>query len=201
MHWSTRLFIYALPLLFLSCSSGYSLKDPTKVPSPSTGKAQALIDQGMAAYDEGRYQAAIDLYRQVLVDEPDNVSALYELAMAYSVVQQHDKSLELCLQAAQYQWPGLPRVYVLTGTELDYLGKPDDAIAVYEQALRQYPNDLLLHYNLGVTQLSQHHLDDAKAALKTAAVLRPTHPSSHLALAHAFLEEGNKIPALFALAR
>jgi tetratricopeptide (TPR) repeat protein len=47
-------------------------------------------------------------------------------------------------------------------------GQPSEAIAVYQQAIRQNPKNALAYYNLGVTLYNQGHMKQANSALKRA---------------------------------
>jgi len=160
-----------------------------------------IIQDGIRAHELGDYDEAYGLYQAVLDSNPDNVHALYELALTYSAMEKHKKSLETGLRAMEYQWPELNKVYLMVGTELDYLGEKSDAIDVYKKGINHYPDDFLLYYNLGITQLSEEEIEEAKKALKKSVILNPSHAGSHLALAESFFKENNKIPALFAYCR
>jgi len=192
---------FMVSFILLSCSSQYSIKEPTKYPLERSITEKSLIQEGINAYERGDYDKAVSRYQEVLNSNPDNVHAIYELALTYSAMKEHKKSLETGMRAMQYQWPQLNKVYLLVGTELDYLGKQSDAIDLYKDAIERYSNDFLLFYNLGITRLSRDEIEEAKSAFKSSVVLRPSHASSHLALAQSFFKENNKIPALFAYCR
>jgi len=160
-----------------------------------------LIQKGIDSYKRGDYREAVDRYQEVLNSNPDNIHAIYELALTYSAMKQHEKSLETGMQAMQYRWSELNKVYQLVGAELNHLGKQRNAIDLYEYAIKRYPDDYLLYYSLGVIRLSCDEIKVAKAALKSSVTLRPSHAGSHIALAQSFFKEGNKIPALFAYCR
>jgi tetratricopeptide (TPR) repeat protein len=187
--------------ILLSCSSQYVIKEPTKNPSEISIQEKSLIQEGINAYEHGNYQEAVNKYQGILNSNPNNVRAIYELALTYSAMNQHKKSLEAGMQAMQYQWSELNKVYLLVGTELDYLGKKSNAIDLYEDAIKRYPSDYLLYYNLGITQFSCDEIEKAKTAFKSSVTLHPSHASSHIALAQSFLKEKNKVPALFAYCR
>jgi tetratricopeptide (TPR) repeat protein len=201
MKASKYLLAFTASFILLSCSSQFVIKEPTKNPSEISIQEKSLIQEGINAYKRGHYQEAVNKYQEILNSNPNNVRAIYELALTYSAMNQHEKSLEAGMQAMQYQWPELNKVYLLVGTELDYLEKQSDAIDLYEDAIKRYPTDYLLYYNIGITRLSRGEIEKAKTAFKSSVTLRPSHASSHMALAQSFLKERNKIPALFAYCR
>jgi tetratricopeptide (TPR) repeat protein len=195
------LLVFTISFFLPSCTSQYVIKEPTKDPIEKSIREKSLIQEGINAFEHGKYQEAVKRYQEVLNSNPDNVQAIYELALTYSAMNQHKKSLEAGMRAMKYRWSELSKVYLLVGTELDYLGKQSDAIDLYEDAIKRYPNDYLLYYNLGITRLSRDEIEEAKTAFKSTVTLRPSHAGSHLALAQSFLKERNKIPALFAYCR
>ncbi len=195
------LLAFAVSFILLSCSSQYAIKEPTKTPLEVSLQENKLIQKGIDAYERGDYREAVDRYQEVLNSNPDNVHAIYELALTFSAMKEHKKSLDTGMRAMQYRWPELNKVYRLVGTELNYLGKQRNAIDLYEDAIRRYPDDYLLYYSLGVIRLSRDEIKEAKAALKFSIILHPSHAGSHIALAQSFFKEGNKIPALFAYCR
>jgi tetratricopeptide (TPR) repeat protein len=192
---------FTASFILLSCTPKYVIKEPTKQPSEISIQERNLIQEGANAYKRKDYQEAVDRYQVVLKTNPNNVLAMYELALTYSAMNKHEKSLETGLLALEYRSPELNKVYLLVGTELDYLGEKSDAIDVYKNGLKRYPDDHLLYYNLGITQFSCDEIEEAKASFKSSATLRPAHAGSHLGLAQLFSKEGNKIPALFAFCR
>ncbi|RPJ77551.1 MAG: hypothetical protein EHM20_05985 [Alphaproteobacteria bacterium] len=197
----TQTVVLLFSIVLFSCSSKYSIKEPTKPWSPSDGDTETLIQKGISAYDSGNYKEAITIYQDALAKDTDCVKAMYELALTYSAVREHQKSIDMCYRAMEYQYPYLNQIYLLAGTELDALGKSKEAVEVYESAIERFSNDYMLYYNVGITYLNLKEVKKAKNAFKTALYLRPTHPSSHLALAMVFNSEGNYIPALFAYSR
>ena len=193
--------ILIFSILFFSCSSKYAIKEPTKSWSPAGKAEESLIQNGVSAYDSGNYKEAISIYQNVLNRDRNNVKAMYELALTYSAIEEHEKCLNLCYHAMEYQYPNLNQIYLLAGTELDVIGKSTEAVEVYEGAIERFPRDHMLHFNVGITYLNLKEVKKAKNAFKSALYLRPTHSSSHLALAMTFNSEGNYIPALFAYSR
>ncbi len=101
----------------------------------------------------------------------------------------------------EYSSDFLARAYMIWGTNADDRGHPETAVKYYEAGIEKFPNDFLLRYNLAVTQIKLKQTDKAKANLKSAIILRPSHPSSHLALGSLFAGENNRIPAIFAYTR
>jgi len=135
------------------------------------------------------------------LQSPHNAWALYELSYSLFAKGDFQQSLDVALQGTDYDSPYLERFYLMAANNLDNLGRSKEAIAVYERAIEEFPDEFLLHYNLGVTQYGLGEIKSAKENFKAAVALEPTHPSSHLALASILQREQNNVVALFALTR
>ena len=193
----------ALLLLALCCAraSAQQLPEPKLTPAPTTQAQTAAIREGVALHERGDFDGAIRKYESVLAENPANVTALYELGYSYYAKKDYKKALEVAYRGAGYQSSQLAGFYLLIGNNLDLAGAPDKAIEVYKKALKLFPNDGLLHYNMALTYRNKGKLDEAKKSLKAGLAAAPDHASSHLMLALLFHNTGHKAPALLAAAR
>jgi len=62
--------------------------------------------------------------------------------------------------------PGNTLILRYLAITLDRLARYDEAIAVYREALAVVPNDVALHYHLGVTQYNARRADDAEKSFR-----------------------------------
>ncbi|UOG76560.1 tetratricopeptide repeat protein [Hymenobacter tibetensis] len=163
----------------------------------ATSTAEALVQEGIALYDQGQYQKAVVSYNQALKLEPTNSTALYELALTYNALGRNAEAVELCKRLLKQNADPGPAVYGTYGNALDGLHKPKEAVKMYEEGVKRYPNEGSLYFNLGITQAnSLNQLDAAIASMQQAVRCRPEHANSHAALAELTLAQGNRIPAL-----
>ena len=200
-----KLYQATLTLLLLALcaapAAARQLPEPKLTHQPSTDAQTAAIREGVALHERGDFDGAIRKYESVLAENPSNVLALYELGFAHMAKKDFKKSLEIGYRGAGYNSPQLAGFYLLVGNNLDLLGEPDKAVEVYKKAVKQFPRDGLLHYNLAVTYRNKNKLDEAKKSLKAALAAAPEHASSHLMLAAIFYNTGYKTPALLAASR
>lgn len=196
-----RFLMPGLVVLLFFTQAAAQIDSPKLTPVPSTDKQNLLIRQGVELHDRGDYDGAIRKYQEVLTENPDNVTALYEMSFSYTMKRDFKKSLELSYKGAQYKSEALVLFYQNIGNNLDQLGEPKKAIEVYKKAVKMFPQMALLHYNLGVTYASLDMSEDARKTLKTSASLNPKHPGTQLLLASQFFKNGYRTPALFAAAR
>ncbi len=191
-----------LPVLALSCGlSAGILPKPELTPKPTTAGHRELIKEGIALHDASEFDRAIEKYDHVLAENPDDVAALYEKAFTLHQKKQYELCIGTALTGARYNSPTLVQFYTTIGSCYDDMGQAEKAIDVYREAVRRFPADYLLAYNLGLTYFRANRLADAKKTLQQGLLLKPDHPSSHWALAQIYLKTGYRIPALLALSR
>ena len=181
--------------------AGQKLKAPKLEPTASTESQQQMIKEGVALHDEGDYDGAIARYEQVLKENPNDVLALYEMSYSYYTQKNYQKSIEVGFRAAQYKSPLLEAIYVQLGSAFDESGDPSKAVETYRFGIKLEPSSALLQYNLALTYYRRQQLEDAKGAVKKAAALDPSHPSSQLLLSSIFDKGSYKVPALLAALR
>ena len=177
------------------------IQSPKLTPAPTSAKHKQLIREGVQLHDQGDFQGAIRKYQEVLAENSDDVSALYELSFSLFANKDYKKSLETAYKGAQYRSDSLSRFYALIGNNLDHLNEPEKAIKAYKSGIKLFPDDAQLHFNLAVTYVGLNKFDDAKKSLKAAVASDPSHPSSHLGLGQLYQKDNYKIPALLAFNR
>jgi tetratricopeptide (TPR) repeat protein len=162
-----------------------------------TTDASALVKQGVSLHDQGQYKEAIALYEQALKQEPANTTARYELAMTFNAVGRNAEAVALCKQILKLEPQQSAGFYSTYGNALDGLKKGKEATSVYQEGIRQYPDDGPLYFNLGVTQAkSLNQPDQAIASMQQAVRCRPEHANSHSALSALTAMQGNRVAAL-----
>jgi tetratricopeptide (TPR) repeat protein len=199
----TRRLLMALVIGLLFGSSVFSqtIPPPKLDPTPTSDRHKAILSEAVALHNHRQFDAAIAKYQQVLQENPNDVTALYELGYSYFEKGDYMKSLRTAYNGAQYKSQELAGFYLLMGNNLDKLDEPENAIKVYKTGMKLFPANGLFHFNLAITYLNIEKSDDAKKSLKRAAELEPEHPATHLGLGQLYLTGGYKVPAVLALSR
>ncbi|HEX2853856.1 MAG TPA: tetratricopeptide repeat protein [Opitutaceae bacterium] len=83
--------------------------------------------------------------------------------------------------------PGSARAQANLGVELFRIGRGEDAIARFEQAIRLRPDHVSAHYNLGVALLDRARATEAISEFESAIRLAPDHPDARLNLGNALV--------------
>jgi len=168
----------------------------------SATEAPGLVREGVALYDEGRYEQALAKYQQALAAAPGDPTARAELAMTYLALRRNAEAISTSRQLLQEQPASSPSVYATYGNALDANQQPTEALAAYAQGLRQHPTSYILFFNQGVTLAQRKRAAEALLSFRHAVVCNPAHGSSHLLLGQILLgSPGGRVPGVLALAR
>lgn len=180
----TRLLVLALLLTACFVSAQNTLFDD-------------LIRQGIELHDAGNYKAAIKKYDKALKQHPDSKLALYEIAFSYAMMKKYDESITYGLKAlaAKDDDNGIDiMIYDLMGSSYDDMGKPEEAIKLFDVGLSNGEH-YLLYYNKGLTYHRMDSLEKALSCYKKALSLNATHPTSNLNAARIYATTGDVVSA------
>ena len=136
--------------------------------------------QGLGAVlnDLGRPEDAERVLRQALAAnsrDPRLVAALENnLGVSVNLQRRFKEALTL-FDSAREKVPGLPFVHVNRGDALQHLGRLDDAVRAYRQAIAANPLDLTAHTELNNLLYRQ---SDDRAFLKSYDQALETHPNA-----------------------
>jgi tetratricopeptide (TPR) repeat protein len=183
--------------LLLSATVGLLAVRPTRLVAQPTTSAPELVRQGVALYDQGKPDEAVLRYTEALKQDPTNTTARYELALTYNALGRNEEAAALCRQLLKQDANPEASFYSTYGNALDGLKKPKEAVKMYQEGLKRYPNDGALHFNLGVTQATAlGQPAEAIASMQQSVRCRPGHANSLNAVALLQQQQGNRVPAL-----
>ena len=200
------ILLFILSLTFAAFSQ--KLGKPTLTSSALTAAQQKTLDEGVALHDAKKYAEAIAKYRSILEENPNCTLAMYELS--FSLEQKGDKleAMGLAYKGTKYISDELPLFYVFIANNLDDLGKPQEAITIYNDGLKALEGDsrfgdyrARLYFNLGVTYVKQKKYIEARKALKSAVENNYGYASPHYLMSYVYHGLKYKVPAFLAAAR
>ncbi len=144
----------------------------------------ALLFQGTGDYD-----AAIDIYDNILANDPRNDVALRGLGDAYKSKQEFSKAEQYYKQAISLKpdyWAG----YEKLGTFYMSRSKYEEALEPYQQVISLTPNNHLAFSNLGNAYYYMNDWPKAREFYEKSLNIQPTaEPASNLGTVHYI--EGN----------
>jgi predicted TPR repeat methyltransferase len=155
---------------------------------PSAPDPTALLRQAVQLHQQGRFDAAIALYRQVLAATPRQFDALHLLGVIERQQGRPGRAAELIREALDVD-PGQARAHSNLGAALQDLGDAQGALAAYDTAVRLDPAYALAWDNRGNTLRRLGRPGEALASYERALTLGAGNPDAwlHRALALADL--------------
>ena len=142
------------------------------------------------AYDKlGRYQEAIESYKQAIRIEPDYADAHNNLGITYGKLGRWQDAIESYKQAIRIE-PDYAEAHYNLGFAYDELGLYQDAIESYKQAIRIKPDLAEAHYNLGVAYGKLGRYQDALESYKQAIRIEPDYAKAYINLGVAYYKLG-----------
>ncbi len=158
--------------------------------------AKALIHQGIALNDSGKYAEAVAKYKQALQADTGNVQAEYEMSYTLAASGKSDEALpflEKVIRTNTYA-----EAYDLIASIYDDKNDFDRATAYYKQGIAAFPDYQRLRFNIGISYLRQKKYADAEEAAIKAIQLDPKHASSQRLYALAAYGEDKRGVSLLA---
>lgn len=157
----------------------------------------AIIKEGVALHDRGKYEDAIRKYDEVIAKDSKNLLALYEKTYSLLMLKKYEECARLC----EFIVDNFPKddnvrnAYLNWGSALDYDGKSKAALKVYNKGLKDFPGYYLLYFNKAITYIGMNELEDATTEIINALEHNPLHASSHNVLA-TLVRNDNKVASL-----
>jgi len=140
----------------------------------STGNdAGSVLRQALQAHADGNLDQAADLYKQVLVLDPQNKFAYYNLGLIHQTEGRLGAAAENYGFAISIDPEFGPALFNLA-TVKTALGETDAAADLYRQVLKINPDNAAAHLNLGFLLVDSGKRKEGKAELATAVQLDPT---------------------------
>jgi len=124
-----------------------------------------------------------------MVQQPLASELLMAVADLYNVMLNYDDALKTYQKVIQED-PTLPRAHYYAGDMLIKLGRPDEAIAQFEQESKITPDDSNVQYHLAYALLQTSRKAEAVALLQTITKEHPEHAQAQYQLGKVLLDAG-----------
>jgi tetratricopeptide (TPR) repeat protein len=157
--------------------------------------ARAGLRLGEMTLAKGEYNAALEIYQQVLDVAPDLAAAHYGWGAAASELGRADEAMGAFRGAWQADQPP-----VLAGLRLAKMmlakGETSAALEIFQQVMDVAPGAAEAHYGWGVAALKLGRTDEGVAAFHRAFDIKPPDPEAGLRLAEMALAKREHVVAL-----
>jgi tetratricopeptide (TPR) repeat protein len=139
--------------------------------------AKALVEQGIALNDSGKYAEAIAKYNEALKKDTANLQALYEMSYTLYASGKPKEAIPYLEKVAPTNT--YPEAYDLVASIYDDQGDYVKSMSYYKLGITAFPDYQRLRFNLGISYLRQKMYPEAEEAAIKAIQLNPKHASSH----------------------
>lgn len=173
-------------------------KVPLEVPPEAKPPVESLAveeigNDGIKAFEAGKFAAAREAYLRVLKIEPNNLPALVNLGATEYRLGNMDEAERLLRRSLQIKADN-PTAWLNLGIIYLERNEPMRSLAAIAQAVVHAPNDPVARNYLGVAAGRNHWFDAAESELRRAIELKPDYADAHFNLAVFCLER--KPPAI-----
>jgi antitoxin component YwqK of YwqJK toxin-antitoxin module/Tfp pilus assembly protein PilF len=166
---------------------------------PAYTPSGEILENAAKLSQEGSAFAAALAIRKIHPSDTNYVAGLDLLTESYFQGEQYRQALKASNDRLAAQEPMSLEAYVFRAASLHKLDSLDAAVAVYEQAVKEYPYHYLSHYNYGVMWIEREEYRKASACLEEALQLNPYHKGTLLMLGQLALYQGHWARALIAI--
>jgi tetratricopeptide (TPR) repeat protein len=147
-----------------------------------------LFAQADAFHNDGEYQKAIDIFKEVLADNPDMIEAYMKIAHTYRYWYKYAQSEEWFLKAIAKSPPNA-HIYTDLGKLYRNMGEYDKAEAAFLKSISLDPNLAeIYNYGLGYLYLEQDRYLEAETMMLKGLELDPTNSFSYMSLGDLYRE-------------
>jgi predicted O-linked N-acetylglucosamine transferase (SPINDLY family) len=155
---------------------------------------------GLTHHRAGRLELAEEIYRRILVQQPDHPETLY---LAGVLAYEAGRSAEAVerLRRATAMAPHRAQYLNSLGLALAAEGRFDEAEVTYRRALDLQPDYALAHNNLGLVLRVHGRLTEAADCYRQALALRPEYAEAHANLGMVLADQGQPQQAVDAYRR
>jgi tetratricopeptide (TPR) repeat protein len=155
-------------------------------PKEADEKARALLEEGQRRADEGKWDEALQAYRQALAIDPRYGDAYIGMGDAYMSSGKYKEGFAAYEQAISVA-PWNPDAHYSLGAAYNDMARYGDAFKPFVQAIRLDPGFAEAHYGIGYAYLRLENFKDALVYLRQAVRLKPDYAEAHLALGQTHL--------------
>jgi len=165
-----------------------------------TKSVKKNFDKGYSLYDEGNYNEAIEVYKQVLVDYPDAYIVNMSIGDCYFKMEDYVQAEEI-YQIVLEKEPENHEVLLAIGNCFSNQGDNDKAFEWYKKIEIDNIKDAVVLYNIGTYFYNGAQTEDAVLYYKKALEIKEDFLDAIYQLGLAYLSLGNNPAALYEFER
>jgi tetratricopeptide (TPR) repeat protein len=162
--------------------------------------AKALVKEGVALNNQGKYAEAIEKYQGALKLEPGSAQANYQMGFTLIAEKKNAEAVPFLENAIKGDGSAnlTAACYDLLGSIYDQDHQTQKAIDAYKAGIKVAPDMQRLHFNLGIVYSRNRQYAEAETEAVEAIKLDPKHASSQRMYALVTFHQNKRINALLA---
>lgn len=160
--------------------------------------SKKIIEEGIELHDKEDYKGAIEKFKKVNLNDTNFVLASIELINSYIASQQDSLAIIVCDKISVVPSSYAPSILIYKANALDNLKRSDEAVKLYQEGIKKYPNNNSFYYELGVLKYRQEKYKEAEEYFIQSIKCNPFHAGSHHQMANLAIKQGKLIPAMLA---
>ncbi|MBK7036908.1 MAG: tetratricopeptide repeat protein [Bacteroidetes bacterium] len=156
---------------------------------------EKAYEKGMKAIelmDNGKIEASIELLEEAQKLDPDRFDYPYELAYAHYLKKDYKGAIKI-LEKVEKHKDVTAQLFQLLGNSYDMIGKPEDAIEMYEKGVKKFPNAGNLYLELGIMQMGKEEYNKALDYYEKGIEVDPQFPSNYYWAARIYCNSSEEV--------
>jgi len=159
-----------------------------------TYKCEKIYD-AIKLVDEKKYNEGIVMLKECEKIDPKAYTYPYEIALAYTYQEDYKSAISQLEKIKNYDNIEA-NYFALLGNNYDYLNKPQEAIKIYDEGLKRFPNSGELFLEKGVVLEFDKKYSEAIQSYEKGINVAPNYPSNYYRAANIYLDSDNKLNGL-----
>jgi uncharacterized protein len=158
-----------------------------------------LIDKGIKAHDEGKYKQALSYYEQIPEGDTNYLTALYESSLSNISDSNFSKAIDIAQKAIALRSKDKRQLLLNIGASLDYMGKSNEAMKMYDSIAAIYPHDNRPYFEKAIIKYRAKDYKSAEKFLQQSLLINPLHFRSNFLLGSLYMAQGRLAESMLAL--
>jgi tetratricopeptide (TPR) repeat protein len=158
-----------------------------------TFKCEKVYD-AVKLIDENKYDEGINLLKECEKIDSTDYTYPYEIALAYTYKKDYQNAISQLEKIKNYS-NIRDDYFQLLGNNYDYANQPENALKIYDEGLKKFPNSGRLYLEKGVMSESKNPVEAIKIYEK-GIKNDPTYPSNYYRVSRLYLNSNDKLSGL-----
>ncbi len=162
--------------------------------------SKGILERGIELFDKGEYKEATRLFGSIHRNDTSYMLAMYEKALALQQDSLYEEALTtINLALAQEHYQSIHDHLLLRANIIDDMGKPEEALRLYDTVLKYYPASTAARSQKVTTLFRLKRYDDAEKLARECVLMNYLNPLYHYKLGYITWQQGKMVPSLMAM--